>query len=180
VIRTLIVGILDLSPSCLDYLHEKMIASSERHLKSEILLQDLFEELCTHHDLLFICIDGLDECEPNERASLLSLLGRVTKTSGTDQSVRFFVTSRKETDIERSLSSVMRLNIKPQHVEHDIGLYIRGQTARLRCRFRFGLGEEQSIREKLTKKPQGKSPRLKNVCTNCKDRDVSFSSSDNR
>jgi hypothetical protein len=179
VTRTLIVGILDLSPPCLDYLYEKMIASSERHVNSQILLQDLLEELCTNHELLFICIDGLDECDQSERGLLLSLIGRITRASSAEQNVRFFVTSRKETDIERSLNSAIRLNIKPQHVEHDIGQYVKNQTARLRDRFGLGVGEEQDVRKDLLSKPQGKLTEAMQALANRKSRNVSLSPLDN-
>lgn len=167
VIRTLIIQILDLSPACLDYLYEKMIASSERQANSPNLLQELLEELCTNHDLLFMCIDGLDECDPSERGLILSLIRRITKASKADQSVRFFVTARKENDIERSLSSVTRLNIKAHHVENDIQLYVKAQTVRLRDRFAFGAVKEQEVRGKLSSKPQGKLTKLKAAEAKC-------------
>jgi hypothetical protein len=155
--RTLIVQILDLNPACLDYLHEKRISSSERHPNSPHLLQEILGELCTNHDLLFMCIDGLDECDPSERSLILSLIGRITKASRADQNVRFFVTGRKENDIERSLSSAIRLNIKAQHVENDILFYIKAQTTKLRERFDFPAWREQEFRERLSSRPDGRS-----------------------
>ncbi|TVY90811.1 Ankyrin [Lachnellula willkommii] len=153
--RTLIVQILDLNPACLDYLYEKMTASSERHPNSARLLQEIVLDLCINHDLLFVCIDGLDECEPNERSLILSLIGSITKASRADQSVRFFLTSRRENDIERSLSSAIRLNIKTHHVENDILFYIKTQVSKLRKVFGFPAEREREVREKLSSRPQG-------------------------
>ena len=56
---------------------------------------------------------------------ILSLIRRITKSSKANQSVRFFVTARKENDIERSLSSVIRLNIKAHHVENNINFMLK-------------------------------------------------------
>jgi hypothetical protein len=156
VTRTLIVQILDLNPECLDYLYEKMITSSERHPNSPHLLQEILEKLCANHDLLFMCIDGLDECDPNERSLILSLIARITKVSRADQSVRFFVTGRKENDIEKSLSSAIRLNIKAHHMDDDILIYIKAQMAKLRERFAFPAWREHEFQEKLSSRPQGK------------------------
>ena len=157
VARTLIVQILDLNSECLDYLYEKMIISSERHPNSPQLLQEILEELCANHDLLFVCIDGLDECDENERSLVMSLIGRITKVSKADQSVRFFVTGRRENDMEKSLSSAIRLKIKTHHVEKDILFYIKTQTAKLRERFAFPLWREEEFQEKLSSRPQGRS-----------------------
>lgn len=155
VTRALITSILDLNPACLDYLYEKMTASNERYLNSPRLLQDILEELCKSHDLLFICIDGLDECELNERSPILSLIGRITKASRSEQCVRFFLASRKENDIEKSLSTAIRLNIKSHHVESDILSYIKTQTTKLRSIFAFDLAREQEFLDKLSNRPQG-------------------------
>ncbi len=155
--RTLIVQILDLNSDCLDYLYEKMVASSERHPNSPQLLKDILEELCTNHDLLFVCIDGLDECDLNERNLIMSLISRITKASKADQSVRFFVTGRRENDMEKFLSSAVRLHIKPHHMENDILYYIKAQTAKLRERFAFSVWREQDFQKKLSSRPQGKS-----------------------
>jgi hypothetical protein len=133
-----------------------MTASSERYLNSPRLLHEILEELCKSHDLLFICIDGLDECEQNERGRILSLIGSISKASRTEQGVRFFLTSRKENDIEKSLGTAIRLNIKSHHVESDILSYIKTQTAKLREVFRFSLAREQEILDKLSNRPQGK------------------------
>jgi hypothetical protein len=157
VARALIINILNLNPLCLDYLYEKLTSSTERYLNSPRLLQELLEELCKIHDLLFVCIDGLDECELHERSLILSLIGSITKASKTERNVRFFLTSRKEVDIEKCLGgAAIRLNIKSNHVESDIISYIKTQTAKLRVKFGFSLAREQEFLHRLSSRPQGK------------------------
>jgi len=97
----------------------------------------MLEDLATNHDLLFIGIDALDECDLHERRWVLSLIGTITKKSKAEQSVRFFLTSRKEQDIERSLNSAIRFNIKAHHLERDIQSYISTQASKLGKKFEF-------------------------------------------
>lgn len=158
--RTLIIQILDHdrnrpNSACLDYLYDKMTASSERNLRSPRLMQEILEELFKSHDLLFCCIDGLDECESKERKLIFSLIGSTTKASRIDQNVRVFLTSRKESDIEKSLSTAIRLHIKPRHIDGDILSYLKCQVAKLRAPFNFTVTREQEGLEKLSSRPQG-------------------------
>jgi hypothetical protein len=132
-----------------------MVASGERRPRTPKLFQEILEEICLNHDLLFICLDGLDECEVHERNLALSLIGTIAKTSKTEQNVRFFITSRKEKDIERSLSSAIRLNIKAQHVESDILCYIQTQASKLRQLFAFTAEKERSVVAEIASRPQG-------------------------
>jgi hypothetical protein len=132
-----------------------MVASGERRPSTPKLFQEILEEICLNHDLLFICLDGLDECEVHERNLILSLIGTITKASKAEQSVRVFITSRKEKDIERSLSSAIRLNIKAQHVESDILSYIQTQASKLQQQFDFTPEKERAVVTEIASRPQG-------------------------
>ncbi|KAF4626218.1 hypothetical protein G7Y89_g11943 [Cudoniella acicularis] len=153
--RSLIAQLLKQNPTCLEYLYEKMVASGERQPSTPKLCQEILEEICLNHDLLFICLDGLDECELHERNLILSLIGTITKTSKTEQSVRFFITSRKEKDVERSLSLAIRLDIKAQHVESDILSYIQSQASKLGQLFSFSAEKERAVMVEIASRPQG-------------------------
>jgi hypothetical protein len=150
---SLIAQLLQADASCLAYLSEKMIASGERHPSTATLLAQILEEILSNHDPLLVCVDGLDECEPQERAKFLEVVKRVAPRA--DLTVKFFLTGRKEKDLENHLRSAIRLNIKPSHVEKDILSYIKLQATKLRVKFVLTAEREQAVVEIVATRPKG-------------------------
>lgn len=128
---SLIAQILALNPACLDYLYDKALSSGELTLRSTRLCTQILTKLAEHHDQLVIGIDGLDECEEPEKRPTLALIGSILKATQATRNVRFFLTSRKERLIERSLRSAIALEIRPHHLERDIKSYVRVRTSEL-------------------------------------------------
>lgn len=135
-LRSLIAQALTLNPACLQYLYDNMIASIEHDPSStnELCLK-LLENLVSQHDQLFIGVDGLDECGEPERQQALSMIHRLAQGAEALKNIRIFLTSRKEKDIDISLRSSHRLEIRPYHVGRVIEEYVRVRVRSLSQKF---------------------------------------------
>ena len=115
----------------------------------------MLEKVALHHELLFIGIDGLDECQETERRQTLLMIHNLLKASKTKRNIRVFLTSRKEKDIGISLRSASRLDIRPYHLEKDITYYVRVRTLELSKKFAIALERQRAIIADIARRSQG-------------------------
>ena len=154
--RSLIGQLLALNPICLNYLYERTLKSGERIPTSNHLCKDILKSLTANHEMLFIGIDGLDECEESERRHVLDLIHGILNSSGTKRNVRIFLTSRKEKDIGKSIGSAIQLGIKPHHLEQDIKYYVQVRSSELCKKFSLSMVEKERISAVVTKRSDGR------------------------
>lgn len=157
VARSLIAQLLRLNPISLDYLYNTAVESAERHPTSIQTYKKILEKISTAHDLLFIGIDGLDECEEEDRRSVLMLLKHILNVSGSQGNVKIFLTSQKLNDLKQSLEFAIRLDIKSHHVTKDIQNYIDVRCAHLCEKFDYSSDQQKSLNEHISKLPMGTS-----------------------
>lgn len=155
-LRSLIAQILAFNPSCSQYLYDNMIARVERHPSSTSrMCSDMLEKLALHHEQLFIGIDGLDECGEPERQLILEMIQRVLQNSQNIRNIRFFLTSRKERDIDMSFRSGHRLEIRPYHIKQDIMNYVQLRVESLSKKFSMRIEHEKRITADITTRSHG-------------------------
>ena len=115
-------------------------------------LQSVFHAMATHCSGMFLVLDALDECSPDQRAELCEFFSNIIESSSTTSSlddstsartggsdrtqpssslgiIKLFVTSRKESDIERVFrqKSFPTVEIEAKKVDHDIKIYVEAQ-----------------------------------------------------
>jgi hypothetical protein len=152
--KSLIDQLLGENESCLEYLYDTLLSEDSEHATTKTGLRRIIQALIQCYDLVFIGIDGLDECEQSERSALLSLVESLVHPSEAETNVKVFLTSRAEIDIERSLGSSTRIHLKSQNLFADIQVYVNTRAIELR---RFELTSEsiQEITEKLVVQSAG-------------------------
>ena len=96
-------------------------------------LRVVFLAIIQQFDRIFLVLDALDECTPGQREDLYKfILNSVNTTStGTKQGiVKAFVTSRKDSDIERAFQreSISTVQIEAAKVNSDIEAYVKAQV----------------------------------------------------
>ena len=155
VARSLITQILELNPVCTRYLYDKALSSVEQNLSSMSTCIEILENLALHHSQLFIGIDGLDECGELERSRILGMLHRILGASKAKVNVRIFLASRKEGDIEKSLESANRLEIRHFHLKKDISSYVRVQVLELGKKFDLSAERQKHTTIEITTRVHG-------------------------
>lgn len=155
VARSLITQLLRLNPVSLGYLHETAVNSGERHPSTFKTYGSILEHMTSTHDSLFIGIDGLDECEKEDRCLILSLLAHVLKVSSPQAKIKIFLTSQRMNDLENSLKSAIRFEIKNHHVKQDIEYFVHKRALQLCDKFSLSLGKKNSITARISNRSEG-------------------------
>lgn len=155
--RSLIAQLLRLNPVSLDYLHDTAVDSGEQHPTTFKTYRGILEHITSAHDFLFIGIDGLDECERDDRRLILSLLDHVLKASNPQANIKVFLASQRMSDLEKSslLKPALRFDIKHQHVKQDIENYVHTRTLQLCKKFDFDLEQQSSISADISSRSEG-------------------------
>ena len=81
-------------------------------------------------DRIFFVVDALDECPPDERMHLLKFCFSIATPTGTSPgTVKIFITSRRENDINRAFQqrSIPTIEIEAATVDSDISIYVKAQ-----------------------------------------------------
>ena len=97
-------------------------------------LRNIFFAIIQQLGHVFFVVDALDECTPDERKSLCKFLLSITDTASTSSSpsqgtVKVFITSRKESDIEQAFQQkvIPVIEIEATKVDSDIAVYVKAQ-----------------------------------------------------
>ena len=74
-------------------------------------------------------VDALDECILDERKNLCQFFLSITNTSTSHGTIKLFITSRKEPDIEKTFKQnvIPTIEIEAEKVDRDIEVYVKAQ-----------------------------------------------------
>ncbi|KAK0115665.1 hypothetical protein ONS96_014111 [Cadophora gregata f. sp. sojae] len=141
VARALLVQLLRLNEDLLPYFYEKCIGSGQVNLVSSELTRELLKTaLQTGSTPTSIIIDGLDECDPVERKSILSFFTPIIDVEGPAGKLRALFVSQDENDIRRLLRSASILKLSDGHNRSDIEGYTKHWCTEIQRK--FGLPDE--------------------------------------
>ena len=146
-----------MNPVSLDYLHDTAVNSSEKHPSTFKTYSSILEHITIEYDHLFIGVDGLDECEKEDRRLILLLLKRIVKVSSPQTKIKIFLASQKLKDLEDSLNSTLRFDIKQHHNRQDIHHYVDKRYSQLCERFGVTLQRRVIITSNISSRCEGKT-----------------------
>lgn len=105
-----------------------------------------------------ICIlDALDECAKEERYRIIDILSAFYGQSRSGSQLKFLVTSRPYSDIERRFTDLIRRfpmirlhgERESEAISHEIGLVIKSEVLELRRQLELNDPEQLALRDKL-------------------------------
>ena len=155
VARSLIAQLLKLNPVSLDYLYQAAVESGERNPSAFKTYTDILKNISTTQDLLFIGIDGLDECEQEDRRLIISLIENLSKSLSPQADVKFLLTSQRIKDLDDSLKSATRFDIRHHHVKQDIQNYVHIRSCQLFRKFPLGPERQKAVTIDICSRPKG-------------------------
>lgn len=140
-VRSLIHQLVGDNDACGDYLFDVATHSVERTANKREVLITILKDVMQCYEEVFIGIDGLDECEKKERATVIRLLKELLKLPAPSPNLHLFITGRAELDIEKFMTSALyHVRLGPKHLANDILYYVERRTAELA---RFDLNKQQ-------------------------------------
>ena len=134
-------------PNLVPFFNEQREEKGEVVLRSEKTAKTLLRAVSEEGDRQFIVIDGLDECLPQERKSILTFLqSLVEKIDDREPSkLRLLIISQDEFDIRKLLSGAREFRIQATHNAADIDLFVQTWTKKIRSKFDLDEGNSDYI-----------------------------------
>lgn len=124
ILRSILRQILD--PANLSKKFETLFPDPARTKAADVdLLTTALVEQVRDYESLYLCVDGLDECEPSERKSVFAALVQILRANST---ARVFVSSRDsiQTEVEKHFDAVTRIALESSLIWPDLSRYIDG------------------------------------------------------
>jgi hypothetical protein len=154
-----ILSKMPLKPNAIEeqYETQKLAGFSHGPMDFEDSLQ-LYLSVTTTYSTVYIIIDALDECSPQNRRELLGGLQRLMRHP--EYCFKIFLTSRDADDISFALSKYLNLNIKISHNQKDMAAFIEDEINQRVAdgrilRGNLSLGVRQQVKRILTQQAEG-------------------------
>jgi hypothetical protein len=149
-----------LLPRCPDfvpYCYEKCLSGGELILTSATLTKQLLELFCERLEKIFFVIDGLDECGPPERKSLVqALIAMVDKCDSYQPGkLRVLLVSQDLPDIRKALLAATIVSLEPKDNERDIKRYVKEWTDKIQKHHELDETQAEFIRESTFVRAKG-------------------------
>lgn len=137
VARALIAQLLIQNDTLLPYLHEQCLASGQASLVSLQLCEDILKTCLKTMGIVYIIIDGIDECDYPERKAILSFVTSLVANSATPGKLRTLFVSQDENDIKKLLRSCTVLRLTDDHNRSDIETYASKRSQEIQDKFQL-------------------------------------------
>jgi len=130
------------------YFDEQRRSEHEPLLRSDTIARRLMDTFCRESQRLYIILDGVDECPPEQRKLILSRLSAIIKDVDQRQpsKVRLLIVSQNELDIRRALTNFDEFELLPQHNKDDIAVFVSGWGTKIQQRFELNVEQAHHIR----------------------------------
>jgi hypothetical protein len=158
VARGILAQLLRQNEDLLPYLFEKASMSGEVVLESPALTKELLETALKSSEIVYIVLDGLDECDPQEKKAIISWFQSVaTSLSETEfDSIRCLFISQDDGEIGKLLSKVPAISIKPDDTRVDIEAYAAIWSKKIQDKFDLFDDRREAILLTVAERANGK------------------------
>jgi len=156
--RGMLVQLLHQNNNLLPYLYEKVLLSDETVLKSPSLARELLETALHSLETVYMIIDGLDECDHDEKRGIISwfrsMIDMVPESDS--DSLRCIFISQDDGDIGKLLSKYPRIQITAEDMTPDIQSYAAIWSRRIQEKFELSDERREFITSTVTDRAKGK------------------------
>jgi hypothetical protein len=140
------------------FYHDEGLESGEVSLQSTRLCKKLLRYMLQQMTKAFLVIDGLDECNVNERKSLLDFLIEIVNFCDRRSAgkIRVLIFSRDEPDFKKYLSLATLLRLESQDTLEDIEHYVRHRSDLVKSNFNLTEEDREYVEQNVLDRTQGK------------------------
>lgn len=169
ILRSLLMQLLRKDGDLVAHVYEEFVLGKKSPTVSalERLLQLLFKSVSnepSQTEYFWIILDGLDECEPDKQARVISLMNQVTSHRSSSSGKAFckvLISSRSSTTLSKWLRKKQKVSLSEEKhcLEGAIRLYASQRLQALEQRFRqldIAPGELDDVELQIAKKADGK------------------------
>ncbi|KAI1204789.1 uncharacterized protein F4807DRAFT_454388 [Annulohypoxylon truncatum] len=168
ILRGLLSQLVNQQDHLMPYYYDEAIMSGETTLHSAKLCKKLLRSMLQNIPQAFLVIDGIDECDLNERKLTLDYLREMLDfcDSSKPGKVRLLISSRDESDIRRALSMGTRVKVDHRDTLQDLEVYIEHRASIVQQKFELDAADRIYIQKNVLDRADGMFLYAKLVMTN--------------
>ncbi|KAF5532222.1 C2H2 C2HC zinc finger [Fusarium mexicanum] len=139
------------------YYYDEAIRSGEITLQSVKHCKTLLLHMLQNIPKAYIIMDGLDECDDNERKAILGFLQETLSIcdSLNPAKLRALILSRDERDIRKALGMATIIRFGQQETLQDMKVYVECKASAIQAKFKFNSADREYIEQYVLDKSDG-------------------------
>ncbi|KAI1563089.1 hypothetical protein PtrEW13061_012073 [Pyrenophora tritici-repentis] len=141
----------------LSYLYNKMSTSGQVTLSKETVAKELLEIALKAFEKLYIVIDGIDECEKDERHKIVSLFEKTWESlpQGDADQLRCLFVSQDDNIARKDFEKMPSLKVTESDTQRDIVTYVTAKSLRIKTKFDLTADRQLLIQDQIIKSADG-------------------------
>jgi hypothetical protein len=159
VARGILYQMLTQDDAILSYLYESASTSGQVTLSIEATAKELLKTSLKAFQKLYVVIDGIDECERDERREIVSFFEKTWESlSQHDQdSLRCMFISQDDSIARKDFANMSSLRITESDTQQDIGAYVRARSVEVKSNLGLTSDRQDWIQDRIMKGVDGKA-----------------------
>jgi hypothetical protein len=157
VARSLLSQLLSQDDALLSYMYDKASTSGQTILSTTSVARDLLETSIRNCDKLYVVIDGLDECEREERKQIVAFFEDICASLPQDEadSLRCLFLSQDDNIARKDFAEISSLKITEAHTRKDIQAYAWARSKDIKEKFGLAPDRQHNIYQMIVDKAEG-------------------------
>ncbi|KAF2036244.1 hypothetical protein EK21DRAFT_52772 [Setomelanomma holmii] len=153
--RGLLSQLLLQDDSLLPYLYEKACTTGQR-LSVEQVAREVLETSIKTNEKLYVVVDGLDECEREDRKQIVSFFDNVWTALPDDEkdSLRCLFLSQDDSTARKDFANMSSLKITEAHIRKDIRTYAVARVAEIKAKFDLSTDDQHLFQDLIVDKAE--------------------------
>lgn len=157
--RGILSQLLFQDEALLIYLYEKVSTSGEVSLSTESVAKEVVETSIKNFQKLYIVIDGIDECEREERKQIVAFFQDVWESLPQDDSdaLRCMFVSQDDNIARNDFKSIPSLKISEADNKGDISAYAVARSSAIQTKHKLSDDRRRWLQELIVARAEGKT-----------------------
>ncbi|EMD69111.1 hypothetical protein COCSADRAFT_130498 [Bipolaris sorokiniana ND90Pr] len=153
VARGILSQLLSHDDALLSYLYEKASTSGQVTLSLEATARELLETSLKAFEKLYIVVDGIDECEGDQRQQIVSFFQDTWDSlpPADMDSLRCMFVSQDDNIARKHFASMSSLKITENHTREDIVEFVAGRSMTIKVKFDLTADRQQWVQDQVMK-----------------------------
>lgn len=147
-----------LDDDLLTYLYEQASTSGQKVLSTESVARDLLTTAIQSFEKLYVVLDGLDECDRDERKHIVSFFDDTWKAlpQKDQDSLRCLFLSQSDNIARKDHANMSTLKISEENTRKDIRAYAGARSLEIKKRFALSADQQSMVEDKIVEMAEGK------------------------
>lgn len=172
VARGILSQLLFQDDALLTYIYEKASTSGQVTLSLEATARELLETSLKAFEKLYIVIDGIDECEGDQRQQIVSFFQSICDSlpPADEDSLRCMFVSQDDNIARKQFANISSLKITESHTRKDIVEFVAGRSKAIKQKFDLTTDRQQWVQDQVMKSADGECKPPSYIYLSCSDR----------